>query len=99
MSALEAKYTATFARDLKRLARKRNRDVHELDEVIDLVLENTPEALEKLRRRHRMHTLTGAWAGHRECHVANMGDWLLIWSSDESFAYFERTGTHDELFR
>lgn len=99
MSRLEAKYTATFARDLKRLAKKRNRDVHELDEVIDLVLENTPEALEELRRRHRLHTLTGVRAGHRECHVANMGDWLLIWSSDDRFAYFERTGTHDELFR
>ena len=32
-------------------------------------------------------------------HVANMGDWLLIWSSDASYAYFERTGTHEELFR
>lgn len=46
-----------------------------------------------------MHILSGVWAGHRECHVANMGDWLLIWSSDESYAYFERTGTHEELFK
>lgn len=99
MSALEAKYTATFARDIKRLAKKKNRDIHELDQVIDLVLENTQASLEELRRRHRMHTLTGVWAGHRECHVANLGDWLLIWSTDEYYAYFERTGTHDELFK
>lgn len=78
MSALKAKYTAAFARDLKRLARRRNRDTHELDRVINLVLENSQESLEELRRRHRMHTLSGVWAGHRECHVANMGDWLLI---------------------
>lgn len=99
MSRLEAKFTTTFSRDLKRVARRNNRDIHELDKVIDLILENSLESLEELRRRHRMHTLAGVWAGRRECHVANMGDWLLIWSSDDNYAYLERTGTHDELFR
>lgn len=41
MSILKAKYTAAFARDLKRLARRKNRDIHKLDKVINLVLENS----------------------------------------------------------
>ncbi|WP_206214062.1 type II toxin-antitoxin system YafQ family toxin, partial [Adlercreutzia sp. ZJ154] len=41
----------------------------------------------------------GLWKGHRECHVCNAGDWLLIWIVDNGVAYLERTGTHNELFR
>ena len=26
-------------------------------------------------------------------------DWLVIWSSNDEVAFFERTGSHDELFR
>ena len=55
--------------------------------------------MEVLRRRHNMHRLSGGWAGRSECHVANSGDWLVIWSSNDSVAFFERTGSHDELFR
>lgn len=99
MSKLRAKFSGAFGRDLKRISRKKNRDLGDLEKVVNLVLENSPESFEELRRRHRMHTLTGTWAGRRECHIANMGDWLLIWSNDEQYAYFERTGTHDELFR
>lgn len=46
-----------------------------------------------------MHTLKGSWLGSHECHVANAGDWLLIWRSNEAVAAFQRTGSHDELFR
>ncbi|WP_420536035.1 type II toxin-antitoxin system YafQ family toxin [Enorma phocaeensis] len=63
------------------------------------MIENSPEAIDELRRRHNMHTLSGRWAGRNECHVANAGDWLLIWSSNAEVAFFERTGSHDELFR
>lgn len=52
-----------------------------------------------LQSRHNMHRLSGSWAGRSECHVANSGDWLVIWSSNDSVAFFERTGSHDELFR
>lgn len=99
MSRLEAKFTASFGRDLKRMAKRKNRNLGELEKVLELVLENSQKSLNELRQRHRMHTLSGKWAGRKECHVANIGDWLLIWSTDERFAYFERTGTHDELFR
>lgn len=58
-----------------------------------------PKTLEELHRRHNMHTLSGNWRVRYECHVTNAGDWLVIWSSNDSVAFFERTGSHDELFR
>ena len=46
-----------------------------------------------------MHKLTGKWTGSSECHVANAGDWLVIWTTVGDIAHFQRTGSHDELFR
>ena len=80
MSRLTADFSAAFSRDLKKKAKRRNWDLAELQKLIDLVLENTPESLETLKRRHNMHRLSGSWAGRNECHVANSGDWLVIWS-------------------
>lgn len=94
---LRAEYTPQFERDAKRLARK-HVDLAPLKELVSLVLANTPESLEELRRRHNMHELKGSWSGSRECHVANAGDWLVIWREAGSIAVFQRTGTHDELF-
>ena len=99
MPRLSADFSSAFKRDLKRKAERRGWDLSELEKVIDLVLENTPRAQEILRHRHNMHTLSGNWAGRKECHVANAGDWLVIWSSNDKVAFFERTGSHDELFR
>ncbi|MBR3158271.1 MAG: type II toxin-antitoxin system YafQ family toxin [Atopobiaceae bacterium] len=99
MARLTADFSAAFSRDLKRKAKRRGWDLAQLGEVVELVLANTPESLDILRRRHNMHTLSGRWAGRTECHVANAGDWLVIWSSSDSVAFFERTGSHDELFR
>lgn len=99
MGRLSAEFSTAFSRDLKKKARRRNWDLKELKELIDLVLENTSESQEILKRRHNMHRLSGSWAGRSECHVANSGDWLVIWSSNDEVAFFERTGSHDELFR
>lgn len=99
MPRLTADFSSAFRRDIKKKAQKRGWDLSELEMVIDLVLENSPDSLELLRRRHNMHLLAGNWAGRRECHVANAGDWLVIWSSNDKVAFFERTGSHDELFR
>lgn len=99
MPRLTTDFSSAFRRDLKKKARKRGWDLSELEGVIDLVLENSPGSLELLRRRHNMHRLTGNWVGRSECHVANAGDWLVIWSSSDKVAFFERTGSHDELFR
>lgn len=99
MGRLSAEFSTAFSRDLKKKARRRNWDLEELKELIDLVLENTSGSQEILKRRHNMHRLSGSWAGRSECHVANSGDWLVIWSSNDEVAFFERTGSHDELFR
>ena len=95
---LRVAYTARFQRDVKRLKKKRC-DLDQLKALIDLVAQNTPEALDELRRRHNMHELKGEWSGSRECHVANAGDWLVIWRDEDTFVAFQRTGSHDELFR
>lgn len=99
MGRLTADFSPAFSRDLKKKAARRGWDLAQLERVIDLVVENSPEAIAELRQRHRMHALSGNWAGRSECHVANAGDWLVIWSSNDKVAYFERTGSHDELFR
>ena len=99
MSRLTADFSAAFSRDLKKKAKRRNWDLNEPQKLIDLVLENTPESLEILERRHNMHRLSGSRTGRNECHVANSGDWLVIWSANDESAFFERTGGHDELFR
>lgn len=95
---LAIQYTARFERDVKSLARK-NYDISLLREVVGLIREDTEESRSILKQRHNMHTLKGAWAGNHECHVANAGDWLVIWKVGNGLAVFERTGSHDELFR
>lgn len=96
---LRAKFTPAFSRDLKRKAARRNWDIDELEKVVELILDNTPESRMTLKQRHKMHSLSGKWGGSNECHVANAGDWLVIWRTNGGIAYFQRTGSHDELFR
>ena len=72
MGRLEVQHSSAFVRDTKKL-RKKHVDDTALAGVIDPIAIDTPEALERLRRRHRMHTLAGNWAGSNECHVANTG--------------------------
>ncbi len=98
MGRLKAQFAPAFKRDLKRLDKK-HLDDKPLEEVIDLIIENSPESLETLRRRHNMHMLTGGWSGSSECHVCNAGDWQLIWRTFNDIALMQRTGSHDDLFR
>lgn len=98
MGRLKAQFLTTFKRDIKRLDKKHIDDAP-LTEVIDLIIENSPASITELKRRHRMHTLSGAWCGSKECHICNAGDWLLIWRIENDIALMQRTGTHDELFR
>ncbi len=95
---LRVAFTPQFQRDTKRL-KKKHVDLDPLKSLVELVVQNTPEALEELRRRHNMHDLKGEWAGSCECHVVNAGDWLVIWREGNGLAVFQRTGSHDELFR
>lgn len=96
--ALAPDYTKSFQKDVK-LLKRRHTDMQPLRQVIELVLENSRESIEELKRRHNMHVLKGKWRGANECHVANAGDWLLIWKTGNGLAVFQRTGTHDQIFR
>ena len=95
---LVAKFAPAFSRDLKKKAVRRQWGLGQLESVIDLILENTAESHKVLRKRHSMHRLSGEWGGSNECHVANAGDWLVIWRTSDDAAYFQRTGSCDELF-
>ena len=98
MARLRPDFAPKFHRDYKRLV-KRGIDTAPLHEVVSLILENTLAAREELVRRHNMRRLSGAWAGSNECHVCNVGDWLLVWAVRDELAIFQRTGTHREIFR
>ena len=95
---LTAKYTAQFERDSKRLAKK-HVDLSPLKDVVNLVLQDTAESKAVLIQRHNMHALKGNWSGSNECHIANAGDWLVIWKTGNGLAVFQRTGSHDDLFK
>lgn len=82
---------------MKRLTRK-HVPLDQLFELVDLVVENTPEAQRTLADRFRLHKLHGEWRGSFECHVDGAGDWLVIWREQDGQAVFQRTGSHDELF-
>ena len=98
MGRLQPDFTPAFSRAVKRLNR-RHVDLAPLEEVIELVCRNDASATSELRRRHNMHTLKGSWLGSHGCHVANAGGWPLVWRSNDTVAAFQRTGSHDELFR
>ena len=98
MAKLKAQFSPSFSRDVKRLAKK-HVDTRPLSEVIDLIIENTPESAETLKRRHDMYMLVGNWSGSSECYVCNAGDWLLVWRTSGGIALMQRTGSHDELFK
>lgn len=94
---LRPERTLHFKRDYKRLQKKHfNLDL--LDEVLFLIVQNTFESRAELRRHHNMHRLSGDWSGSDECHVANAGDWFVVWRTEGDAAIFQRTGSHDEIF-
>ncbi|MGI6217702.1 MAG: type II toxin-antitoxin system YafQ family toxin [Coriobacteriales bacterium] len=95
---LDGQFAPQFARDVKKL-KKAHHDIMPLKNVMTLVMEDTAASREELVRHHNAHMLSGQWKGSFECHVANYGDWLLIWKKGDGWVRFLRTGTHDELFR
>lgn len=88
----EVKFTSQFKRDLK-LARKQGKDINKLFDVISTIAEGG-----KLDEKYRDHSLSGDYAGCRECHVEP--DWLLIYEVMDNVLVLMiyRVGTHSELF-
>lgn len=84
--------TSKFQKDLKRI-QKRGYNIALLTDIIKKLA-----AGEELPEKNRDHSLSGNYAGCRECHIAP--DWLLIYEIDngELILYLTRTGSHSDLF-
>lgn len=89
---LDIVWTNQFKKDYK-LAVKRHLNIELLDDIIRKLARG-----EKLSEKHKDHSLTGNWIGHRECHI--QPDWLLIYriENDLLVLTLSRTGTHSDLF-
>ncbi|ANU53041.1 type II toxin-antitoxin system YafQ family toxin [Acutalibacter muris] len=86
------KVTTQFRKDYK-MALKRNLNIRLLEEVVAaLSMGNS------LPEKNRDHSLSGNWAGYRECHI--LPDWLLVYriENDVLVLTLSRTGTHSDLF-
>ena len=88
----EVIFTSQFKKDLK-LAKKQNKDLDKLFEVIDILANG------KKLEKYKDHELSGNYKGTRECHVEP--NWLLIYEirDDVLVLILYRTGTHSELFK
>ncbi len=86
------KPTSQFKKDLKTI-QKRGYNLGLLTEIIQLLADG-----QKLPEKNRDHSLSGNFAGCRECHITP--DWLLIYelSDNDLILYLTRTGTHSDLF-
>lgn len=86
------KPTSQFKKDFKR-AIKRGRDVSLLEKVVAALALG-----EKLPEKNKDHSLSGNWAGHRECHI--LPDWLLVYRIDDDVLVLTlvRNGTHSDVF-
>jgi len=85
-------FTNKYLKDLK-LARKRQLPEDELNKVIKTLAEDKP-----LSAKYKDHSLSGNYAGLRECHIRP--DWLLIYKKDDQLRILTllRTGSHSDLF-
>lgn len=59
MARLTAELSAAFLRNLKKKAMRRNWSLVEPQKLINLVLDNTPESMDALKRRRNMHRPSG----------------------------------------
>ncbi len=85
-------YTKQFKKDYQ-LARRRQKDMAKLDEVLDKIA--TGEDLDASYQKHR---LQGQWAPAWECHLEP--DWILIWNDEDPMQpVFQRTGKHSDIFK
>lgn len=82
-----------FERDLEK-AKKQGKDMRKLKDIMRLLTEEKP-----LDPKNLDHPLKGNWKGCRECHIEN--DWLLIYRilRKENEIWFERLGSHSNLFK
>ena len=83
-------YTNQFEKDLKKMLR-RGKDSEKIKAVITQLVSRTP-----LPAKYKDHPLIGNFKARRECHVEP--DWLLVYRIADTKIFFERTGSHSDLF-
>ncbi len=84
-------YTKQFSKDMKR-SKKRGKNIEKLKIILRSII-----AGEDLDPIHRDHKLVGNYKGRRECHIES--DWLLSYKFVGDQVFFERTGSHSDLFK
>ena len=65
MGRLTAEFAPAFSRDLKRKAKRRKWDLGELEKLIDLVVENSPESTHPQTAPQHARAGCRAWAPRR----------------------------------
>lgn len=92
MKKYTVKFTNQFKKDYK-LAKRRGKKMELLNSVIELLSNG-----ETLPENCYDHSLSGNWAGHRECHI--QPDWLLVYYFEDDILVLTlaRTGSHNDLF-
>lgn len=84
--------TTRYKKELKK-ALKRGHDINLIKAVVFKLASGEP-----LEAKHKDHSLSGSFAGFRECHITP--DWLLIYliENDIMTLTLTRTGSHSDLF-
>lgn len=70
---------------------RRGKKIDKFKTIANLLVNKKP-----LPQKHKDHSLIGNYTHHRECHIEP--DWLLIYRIEKTTIYFQRTGTHADLF-
>ena len=89
--ALKPVRTTKFKKDVKRML-SRGKDGEKLADIIKKLVNEDP-----LNPSHKPHPLAGEFKGSVDCHIEP--DWLLICRIEGQHIFFERTGTHSDLFQ
>ena len=87
---LQPIFTKQFEKDLKK-AKRRGKNLEKIKIIV-----NTLVAGKILDAIYKDHQLVGNFVARRECHVES--DWLLIYRITGDSVFFERTGSHSDLF-
>ena len=88
---LKPDFTNQFKKELDLLVR-RGKDKRKIAAIISILVNQNP-----LEPKHRDHALIGNFKCRRDCHIEP--DWLLIYKIDGDTIIFERTGTHNDIFK
>lgn len=82
--------TGKYKKDYRR-CEKRHWDMNLLNNAVEILCRG-----EKLAEDYDDHSLSGKWAGSRECHIGD--DWVLVYRKEDQNLILRRTGSHSDVF-